>query len=94
MGKGNNMGDKSFLLFQQHFQGASFKEVVNSLPTNKVLDLSKLKEFAGDNFEFDGNGRKFSKQVENTVGKGEIAHYIEQFLLFPKCFQRTSTADT
>ena len=26
------------------------------------------------------------KLVENTVGKGEIAHY-EQFLLFPHCFQ-------
>ena len=30
---------------------------------------------------------------ENTVGKGEIAHY-EQFLLFPQCFQKTCTADT
>ena len=29
---------------------------------------------------------KFSKQVQNTVGKGEIALY-EQFLLFPQCFQ-------
>ena len=28
-----------------------------------------------------------SKWVENTVGKGEIAHY-EQFLLFLQCFQR------
>ena len=28
-----------------------------------------------------------SKQVENTVGKGEIAHY-EQFLLCPQCFQK------
>ena len=28
------------------------------------------------------NCRKFSKWVENTVGKGEIARY-EQFLLFP-----------
>ena len=27
------------------------------------------------------------KPVENTVGKGEIAHY-EQFLLFPQSFQR------
>ena len=35
----------------------------------------------------------FSKQVENTVGKGEIAHY-EQFLLFPQFFQKTCTADT
>ena len=32
------------------------------------------------------------KWVENTVGKGEIAHY-EQFLLFPWCFQKTCTAD-
>ena len=35
----------------------------------------------------------FSKCVENTVGKGELARY-EQFLLFPQCFQKTSTADT
>ena len=33
----------------------------------------------------DENGRKLSKQVENTVVKGEIAHY-EQFLHFPQCF--------
>ena len=30
---------------------------------------------------------KFSKRLENTVVKGEIAHY-EQFLLFPQCFQK------
>ena len=30
---------------------------------------------------------KFSKWVENTVEKEEIARY-EQFLLFPQCFQR------
>ena len=46
-----------------------------------------MKEFADDNFKFDENGRKLSKWVENTVGKGEIAHY-EQFLLFPRCFQK------
>ena len=39
------------------------------------------------------NGRKFSKGIGNTVGKGEIARY-EQFLLFPQCFQKTCTADT
>ena len=32
-------------------------------------------------------GRKLSKRVENTVGKGEIARY-EQFLLFPQCFHK------
>ena len=46
-----------------------------------------MKEFADDNFRFDENSRKLSKRVENTVGKGEIAHY-EQFLLFPQCFQK------
>ena len=46
-----------------------------------------MKDFADDNFNFDENGRKLSKLVENTVGKGEIARY-EQFLLFPQCFQK------
>ena len=50
-----------------------------------MLDSSKLKEFADDNFKFDENGRKLSKRVENTLGKGEIAHY-EQFLHFRQCF--------
>ena len=52
----------------------------------QILDSFKLKEFADDNFEFDENGRKFSKWVENTVGKGEIARY--------KCLQKICTADT
>ena len=42
-----------------------------------------MKEFADDNLEFEENGRKLSKQVEKTAGKGEIARY-EQFLLFPQ----------
>ena len=46
------------------------------------FDSSKLKEFADDNLKFHENERKLSKQVENTVGKGEIARY-EQFLFFP-----------
>ena len=35
---------------------------------------------------------KFSKRVENAVGKGEIALYV-QFILFPQCFQKTCTVD-
>ena len=57
------------------------------------LDSSKLKAFADDNFNFDEKDRKFSKRVENNVEKQEIARY-EQFLLFPRCFQKTCTADT
>ena len=67
--------------------------LINPLPKRRILDPSKLKEFADDKFKFDENGRKFSKWLENTVGKGEIARY-EQFLLFPLCFQKTCTADT
>ena len=37
--------------------------------------------------EFDKNGSKFSKWVENIVWKGEIARY-KQFLLFPRFFQQ------
>ena len=59
----------------------------------QILDSVKLKEFAGDNFRFDENGRKFSIPVENTAGEGEIVRY-EQFLPFPQCFQRNCTADT
>ena len=64
-----------------------------TLPKQQILDSSKLKKFADDNYNFDENGRKLSKRPENTEGKGEIARY-EQFLLFPQCFQKTCTADT
>ena len=56
-----------------------------TLSKQQILDSSTLKEFADDNFKFDENTRKFSKQAENTTGKREIAVY-EQFLLFPQCF--------
>ena len=61
--------------------------VLNPLPfTNRrILDSSKLKEFADDNSKCDENDRKFSKRLENIVEKGKIARY-EQFLVFPQCF--------
>ena len=57
------------------------------LPKWQILDSSKLKEFADDNFKFFENGRELFKYVENTVGKGEIACY-EQFLLSHSVFKR------
>ena len=59
-------------------------------PEWQILHSSKFKEFADDIFKFDDNGGNFSKRVENTVERGEIAHY-EQFLLFPQCIQKTYT---
>ena len=61
-------------------------------PKQQIFYPSKLKEFADNNFKCDEHVKKFSTQVENTVGKGKTAHY-EQFLLFPQCFQKTCTAD-
>ena len=55
--------------------------------------LFQTERFADDNFTLDENGRKFSKLLENSVGKGEIARN-EQFLFFPQRFQKTCTADT
>ena len=51
----------------------------NPFPKQQILDFLKLKEFADDNSNIDVNGRKFSKLVENTVGKGEIAPAISPF---------------
>ena len=60
---------------------------VYPITTQQILDSPKLKVFADDNFKFDGNSRKLSKWIENTVGKRVIARY-EQLLLFPQCFQK------
>ena len=43
------------------------------VPNDKILDSSKLKEFAEENSKFGWNVRKFSERVENTAGKAEIA---------------------
>ena len=65
---------------------------VKPIPKQQILDSFQLKEFADDNFKFDENSPKFSKRVENTAGKGEIAHN-EQFLLFLQYFKQTCPAD-
>ena len=41
--------------------------------TTKFL-FFQIQNFGRRQLKFVENGRKFSKQVENTVGKGEIAH--------------------
>ena len=35
---------------------------IGRVPKRQILDSSKLKEFADDNFDFDENGAKFSKE--------------------------------
>ena len=57
-----------------------------------MLHSSKFEEFVDKYLKFEEYGVIFSKRVENTVGKGEIARY-ELFLLFPQCFEKKCTAD-
>ena len=61
----------------------------------QILDSSRLKYFTDDNFKFDETGRKFSKPVETTVGKGEIARYkFEQYQWLMKVFWMMTTIMT
>ena len=76
-----------------HFVICYVRDLIKLFSKRHTFDSSKLKEVSENNFRIDVNGLKFSKPVENTVGKGEIARY-EQFLFFPQCFQETCTTDT
>ena len=62
------------------------------IPKEKKFRLFQTVRACRHQLKFDKNDRNFSKLIENTVGKGEIARY-EQFLLYPQCFQKTCTAD-
>ena len=56
--KGENYGNQHFLLYPQC--------VFYPITRLQILDWSKLKQSADDNFKFDENTRKLSKWVENT----------------------------
>ena len=48
---------------------------VNSLPNNKILELSKSKAFADDKINLDKILKFVFGRVKNIVGKGETAGY-------------------
>ena len=77
------------LVFYPLLCNADFKP----FPKQQVLDLSKLKAFADNNYNFVENGRNLFKQVEKHCGKRRNSRYA-QFLLFLQCFWNTCTADT
>ena len=70
-----------------------FLQCFQPFPKRQILDSSKLGEFVDDDLDLMKYVRKLSNRVENTAGKGEIAHH-EQFLPFSQCFQKNCTADT
>ena len=73
-------------LFSEVMNHLDFK---NSLPNNKILNLSKLKAFADNIINMTENLKFVWGTVENIVGKGENAGY-QHFLLFPQVFQKAS----
>ena len=60
--------------------------MLNSLPNDKILTLTKLEAFAEDKFSEAKIVTPAFEYIENIVGKEENAGY-QHFLLFPQCFQ-------
>ena len=52
----------------------------------QIFDSSKLKEFADDNFKFDENGKKLSKQVEKTGKRRNCS--LQAISPFPTMFSK------
>ena len=82
MGKEEISRYEQFLLLPQCFQKACFPvaskgvivwEWVNSLPNDKMLDLSKFKAFADDNSNVAKMAKFVIDRIENISGRGENA---------------------
>ena len=58
VGKGENAGNQHFSFFPQCFLSYERQIHYFNPPKRQILDSSKLKDFADDNFNFYENGRK------------------------------------
>ena len=72
-----------------HYSNTTVKnkitDILNSLPNDKILDLSQFKAFADDNLNVYQKLKFALGRVENIVGKGENIGN-QHFLLFPTMF--------
>ena len=64
----------------------AFKENINSLANNEILEVTKLKASADDKLNFAKMAIFLFYRVENTLGKGENAGY-HHFLFSHSIFQ-------
>ena len=55
-----------------------------------ILDSSKLKDYADGNFEFDENGRKFSKRKKKTQWEKEKLLVTSNFFFSYSVFKKLS----
>ena len=66
------------------FVGAS-RDYINSLPIDKILDWSKMKDFTDNKIHVTEKLKFVLGRVENIVGKGENAGY-HHFIFSHKVF--------
>ena len=64
--------------------------ISNSLPNDKILDLSNLKELVDNKINVTEKLKFVLGRKENFVGKDENACY-QHFLLFLQCFQKVTS---
>ena len=62
--------------------------MLQPFPKQQILDSSKLKEFADDNFQLDENSRKYSKLEEKTLWEKEKLLVTSNFSFSNKVFKR------
>ena len=77
------------LLFPQCFYPKPISSTL-PFPRRQMLDSSKLKEFADDNFKFDGSVIMSSNWLEKHWEKEKLL--ITSNFSFPQCFHKTCTA--
>ena len=80
-----NAGNQHFLLFQNCF--LHYQRQINDLTVYQTTKFcfDQIESICRRQNNSDLKHNLFLGLVENTVGKGEIAH-TEEFLLFTKCF--------
>ena len=71
------------------FSHSVFKRLILQTRKNQGLFGKGFKLLLDDNFKFDENGKKFFKQVENTVAKGEIAIFPFSHSVFKRLVLQT-----
>ena len=71
------------------FSNVYFLRVIDSLPHNRILNLSKLKAFSDGKLNMTQKLKFILGRVENILGNGENVDY-QHFLLFSQCFQKAT----
>ena len=90
--KGLSVEEKRTRMMEFFFEKVNCITMFNPFPNDKFWTLPISKSLQMTILSLMKIVESFSKWVENTMGKGEIARY-EQCLLFPQCFQMICTAD-